>query len=204
MTVVKGNSRCRALAGSRAWQITVSSSPDQQARCSSSLPSSSSSYRSYPDPALHLALASRSFLVLCTFLRTAVLQRTLGSGSSSSPSHLSGCRADPQRLKAGDRAVQDCIYTSLTSVISHFAPRTRLEFVFQPYQTSNNRPPPRKSFHPPHIRRQSTSSPMSSTLFKRPTMLALAGAVTLMSFIPTAEAQYRRPYGYNTRRRGGW
>jgi hypothetical protein len=158
----------------------------------------------YPDPALHLALASRSFLVLCTFLRTAVLQRTLGSGSSSSPSHLSGCRADPQRLKAGDRAVQDCIYTSLTSVISHFAPRTRFEFVLQPYQTSNNRPPPRQSFHPPHIRRQSTSSPMSSILFKRPTMLALAGVVTLMSFIPTAEAQYRRPYGYNTRRRGGW
>jgi hypothetical protein len=25
-----------------------------------------------------------------------------------------------------------------------------------------------------------------------------------MSLIPTAEAQYRRPYGYNTRRRGGW
>jgi hypothetical protein len=45
---------------------------------------------------------------------------------------------------------------------------------------------------------------MSLILFKRPTMLALAGVVTLMSLIPTAEAQYRRPYGYNTRRRGGW
>jgi hypothetical protein len=32
----------------------------------------------YPDPALHLALASRSFLVLCTFLRTAVLQKNPG------------------------------------------------------------------------------------------------------------------------------
>jgi hypothetical protein len=182
----------------------VSSSPDQQARCSSSLPSSSSSYRStrtLPCTSLSLPAVS-SFFVLSYVLQYC--KRTLGSGSSSSPSHLSGCRADPQRLKAGDRAVQDCIYTSLTSVISHFAPRTRLEFVFQPYQTSNTRPPPRKSFHPPHIRRQSTSSPMSSILFKRPTMLALAGVVTLMSFIPTAEAQYRRPYGYNTRRRGGW
>ncbi|KAH8081936.1 hypothetical protein HD553DRAFT_351455 [Filobasidium floriforme] len=45
---------------------------------------------------------------------------------------------------------------------------------------------------------------MSSILFKRPTMLALAGVVTLMSLIPTAEAQYRRPYGYYNRRRGGW
>lgn len=44
---------------------------------------------------------------------------------------------------------------------------------------------------------------MSTTLFKRPALVGLAGILALMSFVPTAEAQYRRPTYYG-RRRGGW
>jgi len=46
---------------------------------------------------------------------------------------------------------------------------------------------------------------MTTRLLKRSSVVGLAGIVTLMSLIPTAEAQYRRPYGYyGNNRRGGW
>lgn len=124
MTVVKGNLEMPGASDPRAWRTTVSSSPDQ-------LPRSRRHHhrhiRSFASLSLARSLARARSLVVSLYCTT--LSRF-------------SC------LEAGDHAVQDCIYTFLTSVISHFAPRTRLEFVFHPYQTSNSRTPREKASIP--------------------------------------------------------
>jgi hypothetical protein len=45
---------------------------------------------------------------------------------------------------------------------------------------------------------------MSTNIMKRTSLLALTGALCLLTALPTAEAQYRRPSTTTRRRRGGW